>query len=325
MKQKLTIAPIIMASVAGLFTLGSRAEGTNPGDTEKALGYPTSHKTVKVDGLDIFYREAGDKSKPVILLLHGFPSSSHMYRDLIRDLAPFYHVIAPDYPGFGQSSAPGVKEFTYTFDNLATIVEHFIDLLGIKKASLYLQDYGGPIGMRIATRRPEFVQSLIIQNANAYTDGLGEALAPLVAYIQNPNSETEKGARFILSLEGTRWQYTDGAENVERISPDSYITDQFYLDRKGNDEIQLALFRNYGSNLALYDTWHEYFRKNTPPTLVVWGRNDKLFTAPGGDAYKKDNPKAEVHQLNGGHFVLEEHHRQVAELIHQFLTKKGIR
>lgn len=325
MKQKLTIAPIIMASVAGLFTMGSKAEGVHSADNINLAYYPTSYKTVKVDGLDIFYREAGDKNKPVVLLLHGFPSSSHMYRDLIQDLAPFYHVIAPDYPGFGQSSAPGVREFTYTFDNLANIMEHFIDLLGIKKASLYLQDYGGPVGLRIATHRPAFVQALIIQNANAYTDGLGEALKPLVEYIQQPNAETEKGARFILSFEGTRWQYTDGAENVERISPDSYVTDQFYLDRKGNDEIQLTLFRNYGSNLALYESWHEYFRKNTPPTLVVWGRNDKLFTAPGAEAYKKDNPKAEVHLLNGGHFLLEEHHLAVAELIHQFLSKKGIR
>ena len=284
----------------------------------------TTFKTVKIDGLDIFYREAGDKSKPAILLLHGFPASSHMFRDLINDLSESYHLVAPDYPGFGQSSAPSVNKFQYSFENIASVMENFIDALGLKKFSLYLQDYGGPVGFRIAEKRPHAIQSLIIQNANAYNEGLGDALKPLVEYIQNPNPETEKSARFLLSLEGTKWQYTDGAEDQLKISPDSYTLDQFYLDRPGNDEIQLTLFRDYGSNLPLYDVWQNYFRKYQPNTLVISGKNDQLFIAAGAEAFKKDIKDAQISLLTGGHFVLEEKHREAAELIKGFLSKKGI-
>src|SRR5688572_4285604 len=245
-------------------------------------------KTVKVGGLDIFFREAGDKNKPTILLLHGFPSSSHMYRDLINDLSSDYHLIAPDYPGFGQSSSPSPSAYHYSFDNLALTINHFIDALKIKKFSLYVQDYGGPVGFRIATHRPELIQALIVQNANAYSEGLGDALEPLVAYIQNQNAETEKGARSFLSFDAIKWLYTDGAEDISKVSPDSYTTDQYYLSRTGNDEIQLALFRNYGTNLSLYDTWQSYFRKYQPATLVISGKNDKLFIAAGAEAFKKD-------------------------------------
>jgi pimeloyl-ACP methyl ester carboxylesterase len=279
-------------------------------------------KTVPVDGLNIFYREAGDKSKPAILLLHGFPSSSYMYRDLINDLSERYYVIAPDYPGFGQSSAPSIKEYAYSFDNLSVTIEHFIETLGLKKFSLYMQDYGGPVGLRIAAKKPEWIQSLLIQNANAYNEGLGDALQPLVAYIQNPNPETEKTVRFFLSLDATKWMYTDGAEDVSNISPDGQVVDQYYLGRKGNDEIQLALFRDYGTNLPKYEEWHQYFKKHQPKTLIVWGKNDKLFIAQGAEAYKKDLPKAELHLLNGGHFLLEESHMEVAGLIDEFLSKK---
>lgn len=281
----------------------------------------TIFRTIKVDGLDIFYREAGDKNKPTILLLHGFPSSSHMYRDLINDLSSKYHVIAPDYPGFGQSSAPSIKEYEYTFDNLSITVEHFIEKMGLKKFSLYMQDYGGPIGFRIAVKRPELIQSLIIQNANAYKEGLGDALAPLVAYIQNPNAETENTARGFLILDTTKWQYLNGAEDASKVSPDSYTIDQAYLDRKGNDQIQLALFRNYGANLPKYADWQAYLKKYQPSTLVLWGKNDLLFTAPGAEAYKKDVSTAEVHLINGGHFLLEEHHTEAAKLIDAFLSK----
>jgi pimeloyl-ACP methyl ester carboxylesterase len=244
-------------------------------------------KTVKVDGLDIFYREAGNKNKPTILLLHGFPSSSHMYRDLIKDLSEDYYLVAPDYPGFGQSSSPSPSAFNYSFDNLALIITHFIDALELKKFSLYVQDYGGPVGFRIATQRPGSVQALIVQNANAYNEGLGDALSPLVNYIQTPNPETEEAVRVFLSPDTTRWLYTDGAEDILKISPDSYTIDQYYLDRPGNDEIQLALFRNYGTNLPLYDKWHSLFRKYQPPTLVISGKNDKLFVAAGAEAFKK--------------------------------------
>lgn len=282
-------------------------------------------ETVKVNGLDIFYREAGDKNKPAILLLHGFPSSSHMYRDLINDLSTDYYLIAPDYPGFGQSSSPSPSVYNYNFDNLSLTVNSFIDALQLKKINLYVQDYGGPVGFRIASQRPELIQSLIIQNANAYNEGLGDALGPLVAYIQNQNAETEKGARGFLSFDTIKWLYTDGAENVSKISPDSYTTDQYYLSRPGNDEIQLSLFRNYGTNLSLYGEWHSYFRKHQPPTLIVSGKNDKLFTPAGAEAFKKDIKDAQISLLNGGHFVLEEKHAEAAFIIKSFLFKKGIK
>ncbi len=282
-------------------------------------------KTITVKGLDIFYREAGDKNKPTILLLHGFPSSSHMYRDLINDLSADYHLIAPDYPGFGQSSSPSPATYHYSFDNLASTINHFIDQLGLKKFSLFVHDYGGPVGFRIATQRPESIQALIVQNANAYTEGLGEALQPLVAYIQNENEETEKGARSFLSVDAIRWLYTNGAEDTSKISPDSYTLDQSYVTRPGNDEIQLALFRNYGTNISLYETWQSYFRNHQPPTLVISGKNDEIFIAAGAEAFKKDLKDVQVNLLNGGHFVLEEKHTEAASIIKSFLTKKGIR
>ncbi|BAV05031.1 Pimeloyl-ACP methyl ester carboxylesterase [Filimonas lacunae] len=278
------------------------------------------YKTAAIDGLEIFYREAGTAERPLLLLLHGFPSSSHMYRDLIADLSEAYHIIAPDYPGFGQSSMPGIKQFSYTFDNLSVIMERFIDHLQLRDINLYIQDYGGPIGLRIATRRPQLIQSLIIQNANAYNEGLGDALEPLITYIQQPDAAHEQAARFFLTLEATRWLYLNGAHDQARISPDSYITDQYYLDRAGNDEIQLALFLDYGNNLALYDEWHAYFKKHQPKTMVVWGKNDALFIAPGGEAYRKDLPNAEIIQIDGGHFLLEEHHAYVAGLINRFIS-----
>ena len=281
-------------------------------------------KTVSIDGLDVFYREAGNKNNPTILLLHGFPSSSHMYRDLIKDLSADFHLIAPDYPGFGQSSSPSISAYNYSFDNLTLTITHFIDALKLNKFSLYVQDYGGPVGFRIAAKRPELIQALIVQNANAYNEGLGDALRPLVEYIQTQNTETEKGARVFLSFSATKWLYTEGAEDISKISPDSYITDQYYLDRPGNDEIQLALFRNYGTNLSLYDSWHSYFRKYQPTTLVISGKNDKLFLAAGAEAFKKDIKDVQINLLNGGHFVLEEKHLEAASIIKSFLSKKGI-
>ena len=281
-------------------------------------------KTVQVGGLDIFYREAGDKNKPTILLLHGFPSSSHMYRDLINDLSLDYHLIAPDYPGFGQSSSPALSAYTYSFDNLALTINHFIDALELRKLILYVQDYGGPVGFRIATQRPELIKALIVQNANAYDEGLGDALGPLVAYIQNQTAETETGARSFFSFDAVKWLYTDGAEDVSKISPDGYSIDHYYLCRPGNDEIQLALFRNYGTNLSLYDEWHSYFRKYQPAVLIISGKNDKLFLAAGAERFKEDIKDAQISLLNGGHFVLEEKHWEAASLIKSFLFKRGI-
>jgi len=316
--KKILLAAAIVWNVSGV--IGQTGAETRPPASASAPS--TTYQTIKIDGLDIFYREAGNKNNPAILFLHGFPSSSHMYRDIMNDLADKYHVIAPDYPGFGYSSSPSPVEYTYSFDNLSLVMDHFIDALGLKKVSLYVQDYGGPVGFRIATRRPALIRALIIQNANAYTEGLGDALKPLVDYLRDPSPETEKEARSILTAEGTKWQYTDGAEDVTKVSPDSYTTDQYFLDRKGNVDIQLTLFRSYATNLPLYDQWHAYFKKNQPPTLVIWGKNDKLFIAPGAGAYKKDIPRAEVHLLNGGHFLLEEHHAEAARLIDRFLTGK---
>jgi len=282
-------------------------------------------KTVTIKGVNIFYREAGYKSKPTILLLHGFPSSSHMYRDLITDLSHDYHLIAPDYPGFGQSGAPSPAAYDYSFGNLAATITQFIDELGLKKFSLYVHDYGGPVGFRIASHRPQSVQALIVQNANAYVEGLGDALQPLVAYIQNENEETERGARSFLSADAIRWLYTNGAEDASKISPDSYTLDQSYINRPGNDEIQLALFRNYGTNISLYETWQSYFRESQPPTLVISGKNDEIFTAAGAGAFRKDLDDVELNLLDGGHFVLEEKHTEAASIIKSFLVKRGIK
>lgn len=279
------------------------------------------YKNAVINGLDIFYRQAGNSEKPTLLLLHGFPSSSHMFRNLIELLSDSYFLIAPDYPGFGQSSMPNTNEFEYTFHNLSVVIEAFIDELKLKNIHFYVQDYGGPIAFRIASRRPELVNSFIIQNANAYLDGLGEALAPLAAYIESDSEEAEKGARVFLKLEATKWTYLDGASKSEKISPDSYSLDQYYLDRPGNDLIQLALFRDYGSNIALYPEWQDYFKKQQPKTVVIWGKNDKMFIEAGGKAYSKDLPNAKIHQLEGGHFLLEEHSETAAKIIAAFIEK----
>lgn len=321
MKAKITmvilaiVGSVYFKSYANLAVAGAEISKRNKSES-------VQYKTIVVDGLEIFYREAGKPTRPTIVLLHGFPSSSHMYANLINELADNYHVIAPDYPGFGQSSAPSPQQYQYTFENLSITMEHFIDQLKVEKTSLYIQDYGGPVGLRIATRRPEMIQSLIIQNANAYIEGLGEILKPLIAYVQDPNAETEKVARFFLTIDATKAQYLSGAENPGKIAPDSYSLDQYYLDRKGNDAIQLALFRDYGSNIVLYEKWQQYFAQYKPPMLIIWGKNDQFFNASGAMAYKKDSPNAEIHLLNGGHFVLEEHHLKVAGLIESFLNKK---
>ncbi|WP_289660051.1 alpha/beta fold hydrolase [Flavobacterium panacagri] len=279
------------------------------------------YKNVEINGVTIFYRQVGNPEKPVLLLLHGFPSSSHMFRDLMNELSDSFYLIAPDYPGFGQSDAPDVKEFQYTFDNLSIVIEAFIDALKLKNINFYVQDYGGPIGYRIASRRPELVQSFIVQNANAYIEGLGEALAPLAAYIENDTDEAERGARKFLEFEATRWTYLDGASEPEKISPDSYSLDQYYLNRLGNDLIQLALFKNYGTNIALYKEWQDYFKKMQPKMLIIWGKNDKMFIEAGGWAYRNNLPNAEIHQLDGGHFLLEEYHLKMADLIKDFYNK----
>jgi pimeloyl-ACP methyl ester carboxylesterase len=280
----------------------------------------TTYHTIEVDGLNIFYREAGAPNHPTILLLHGFPTSSHMFRNLIVALADRFHLIAPDYPGFGNSSMPKVDEFDYTFDRLAEVMEKFQKAVGLSKYSLYVMDYGAPIGFRLATKHPERVEALIVQNGNAYYEGLREFWEPLKAYWRDRSSENADKLRQFLTLDATKWQYTHGVRHPQVISPDNWIMDQYFLDRPGNNEIQLALFYSYGSNPPLYPQWQEYFRIYQPPTLVVWGKNDFIFPAEGAYPYQRDLKNIEFHLLDTGHFALEEEGDAIANHIRRFLA-----
>ncbi len=278
------------------------------------------NQTITVDGQTIFYREAGDKEKgPTILLLHGFPTSSHMFRNIIPALSDKFHLVAPDYPGFGYNSMPPVDKFEYTFDHLAEIVDKLITQIGLERYSLYVMDYGAPVGYRLAVKHPEKIEALIVQNGNAYEEGLGEFWEPLRAYWNEPNEKNKNALKKFLILEATRWQYTHGVKNENAISPDNWIHDQLLLDRPGNNEIQLQLFYDYKSNPPLYPQWQEYFRKYQPPTLVVWGRNDFIFTKEGAIPYQRDLKNIQIHLLNTGHFALEEEGELIAELISRFL------
>jgi pimeloyl-ACP methyl ester carboxylesterase len=280
----------------------------------------TTYHHTKVRHQQVFYREAGSKNSPTIVLLHGFPSSSHMFRDLIPQLEDKFHVIAPDYVGFGYSDAPGAQDFEYTFDNLAAHVEDLLFVnLGLKQFSIYVQDYGAPVGYRIASKHPDAIQSIVVQNGNAYAEGIGGAFDPMKAFWANRNSETEKPVRALLTKEVTMFQYTHGVKDSEQISPDSYTVDQLFLDRPGNAAIQLDLLYNYQSNVALYDRWHEYFRNRQPRMLILWGKNDPFFTVEGAKAYQRDLPNAELHLIDTGHFALEDSAGFIAASIRQFL------
>jgi pimeloyl-ACP methyl ester carboxylesterase len=281
-----------------------------------------TYHTTQVDGLKIFYREAGPKNAPTLVLLHGYPSSSHMFRNLIPALSDKYHVIAPDYPGFGFSDSPAPDQYAYTFDHLADTVDHFLGQQGITKYSIYVQDYGAPVGFRLATRHPDRVQAIISQNGNAYDEGLAPFWAEfLYPYWKDPNPTTEAKVRQILTPDLTRFQYTQGFRNPEDVSPDSYTFDQMTLDHPGNDKVQLALFYDYRKNPPLYPAWHEYLRKYQPPVLAVWGKNDPVFLPAGAEAFAKDDPRTEVHLLDTGHFALEEDGALIAQYIRDFLAK----
>ncbi len=282
----------------------------------------TMHKYAKVEGLDIFYREAGPKDAPTILLLHGFPTSSHMFRNLIPALSDRFHLVAPDYPGYGNSSMPSMDEFSYTFDRLADVIDRFVTEIGLGKYSLYVQDYGAPVGYRIAVKHPERVQALIVQNGNAYNEGLdNEFWEPIKKYWKEKTDANADALRKLLTLEATKWQYTDGFRNIEAISPDNWMIDQLLLDRPGNKEIQLQMFYDYGSNPPLYPGWQAYFREYQPPTLIVWGKNDKIFPAEGAHPYKRDLKNIEFHLLDTGHFALEEDGDEIATYIRRFMEK----
>jgi pimeloyl-ACP methyl ester carboxylesterase len=281
------------------------------------------HKTVKVGDLEIFYREAGPKDAPTVLLLHGFPTSSQMFRNLIPALGDTYHLIAPDYPGFGHSSMPVHDKFPYTFDNLAKVIDAFTETLGLTRYALYVQDYGAPVGYRLAVKHPERISAIVVQNGNAYVEGLdNDFWVPIKAYWKEPKSQAKRDAlRVALTYETTRWQYTHGVKNPELVSPDGAAHDQFLLDRKGNDEIQLDLFLSYGSNPPLYPSWQEYFRKHQPPVLIAWGKNDQIFPAAGAEPYKRDLKTLEYHLLDAGHFALETNGDEIARLMREFLDK----
>ena len=348
MKRNLRLNIFFAASALIFSFLGinraSLAQVTSPTVKHSATSTVT-YKTVNIDGLEIFYREAGPKTAPTLLLLHGFPTSSHMFRDLIPALADKYHVIAPDYPGFGFSSIPKVSEFDYSFDNLANVIEKFTKTVGLTKYSLYLMDYGAPIGFRIAAAHPERIETLIIQNGNAYDEGIDNIFwEPIKEYwkdrravnkgldnafwknvkaaYKNPNLPNEDALRFVVTLGATKWQYTNGVRNVESISPDTWGHVQPLLDREGNPEIQLQLFYSYGTNPPLYPKWQEYFRKHQPPTLIVWGKNDEIFPAAGAEPYKRDLKNLEYHLFDTGHFALEEDGTAIAKTIRTFLEKR---
>lgn len=311
------------ALVAITLAISNLHESTAHATEPLPLASQVLHRTIKIDGLEIFYREAGPKDAPAILLLHGFPTSSHMFRNLIPALSDKYHVIAPDYPGFGNSSAPSVSEFEYTFDHLAEVMEAFTERIGLAKYSIYLMDYGAPVGLRLAAKHPERVQTLIVQNGNAYDEGIdNEFWKPIKAYWKDRSKEKGDALRSLLTIDATKWQYTHGVRNSETISPDTWGHVQPLLDRPGNQEIQLALFYSYGSNPPLYPQWQEYFRKHQPPTLIVWGKNDPIFPAAGAHPYKRDLRNLECHLLDTGHFALEEDGATITSLIRSFLDKQ---
>jgi pimeloyl-ACP methyl ester carboxylesterase len=279
----------------------------------------TSFHHARVDGNQLFYREAGPKSAPTILLLHGFPTSSHMFRNLIPTLADRYHVIAPDLPGFGFSDAPDRTKFRYTFDHLAKVIDGFTQAIGLNRYAIYVFDYGAPVGFRLALAHPDRITAIISQNGNAYKEGLSQGWNPIQKYWQEPTSENRAALRGFLTPEATRSQYLYGVQNEKLVAPEAYTLDSALLARPGNDEIQLDLFLDYASNVALYPKFQEYFRTRRPALLAVWGKNDPFFLPPGAEAFRRDIPNAEVHFLDTGHFALETHAKEIAERIREFL------
>ena len=274
------------------------------------------YKHIEADGVRVFYREAGDPSAPVMLLLHGFPSSSHMFRDLIPLLAAHYRVIAPDLPGFGFTEVPEARGYRYSFDNLAITMGHFVDALKLTRYALYVFDYGAPVGFRLAVAQPQRVSALVSQNGNAYLEGLGDAWAPIRAYWAEPTAANREVIRnAVLSLESTRYQYLHGVERPELVAPESWMLDLLLMQRPGNDDIQLDLFLDYRNNLTLYPQFQAFFKAAQVPTLVIWGKHDPFFIPPGAHAYKTDNPNAVVELLDTGHFALETHAEHIAQRI----------
>ncbi len=279
------------------------------------------YRSADAGGLKVFYREAGPADAPVILLLHGFPSASHMFRDLIPLLAGPYRVIAPDLPGFGQSGMPGRDEFTYTFDNIADVIGRFTQVIGLRRYAVYVFDYGAPTGFRLAARHPDRVTAIISQNGNAYEEGLSDGWAPIRAYWQDRSPANREALRSFLAPQTTVWQYTHGTPDPAAVSPDGYSLDNFYLARPDADEVQLDLLGDYKSNVELYPAFQRYFREHSPALLAIWGKNDPFFLPAGAEAFKRDLPDAEVRFLDTGHFALETHAAEIAAAIRDFLER----
>lgn len=301
------------------------AAGAAPAQASAAaLAAPATihYRTATIDGVKMFYREAGPADGPVLLLLHGFPTSSHMFRNLIPLLADRYHVIAPDYPGFGQSDAPDHRQFTYSFAHFADMVDELMGKVGAERYAMYVMDYGAPVGYRLAIKHPERVSALIVQNGNAYEEGLGPFWDRIKAYWKSGSAQDRDAQAWLVGLDATRFQYLDGVSDPSRISPDNWVHDQALLDRPGNRDIQLDLFYDYRTNVPLYPAFHSFFRERKPPTLIVWGRNDKIFPEPGAHPYRRDLPDAEIHILDTGHFALEDKLDEMAPLIRDFLDRK---
>ncbi|MCQ4628921.1 alpha/beta hydrolase [Shinella sp. CPCC 100929] len=282
------------------------------------MTHPT-YRSVDVDGFEVFYREAGDPAKPSLLLLHGFPTSGHMFRDLIPLLAKDFHLVAPDLPGFGRSALPSRDQFAYTFDNLAKVIGRFTEVVGLEKFAVYVFDYGAPTGLRLAMAHPERITAIVSQNGNAYTEGLSDGWNPIERYWREPTAENREALRGMLSEDAIRWQYEHGVSNPAQISPDGIALDLFYLQRPEADEIQLDLMLDYASNVALYPAFQAYFREHQPRLLAIWGDKDPFFLPPGAEAYKRDLPNAQVQFLDTGHFALETHANEIADEIRVFL------
>jgi pimeloyl-ACP methyl ester carboxylesterase len=277
--------------------------------------------TVDVDGLKVFYREAGDKTRPTLLLLHGFPSASHMFRDLIPQLSDRYRVVAPDLPGFGMTEQPARDKFTYSFENIAKVINRFTQVLDLDKFAIYVFDYGAPVGFRLAVKHPERIAAIITQNGNTYLEGVSDAFAPIQAYWKEPSQANRDALRGFLAPETTLFQYTHGVADPSMVSPDGRNLDDFYLARPGNSEIQLDLLLDYQSNVALYDTIQAYLRQHQPPVLAVWGKNDPFFIPPGAEAFRRDVPSTEIRFIDSGHFALETHAREIGAAMREFLAK----
>lgn len=340
LNQTMTVLLPVVMSTTLLLALSSAVNAD-----QTAAASEVKYKTVEVQGLDIFYREAGNPENPTLLLLHGFPTSSHMFRELMPVLADEYHLIAPDYPGYGYSSMPSVDEFEYSFDNMARIMGELVDDIGIDDYSLYLMDYGAPIGYRLAAAEPERIESLIVQNGNAYMEGIDNNFwEPIREYwkdrdavnagldnawwknvkaaYKQPEMSNDDALRFLTTLGATKWQYTNGVSDVEAVSPDTWGHVQPLLDREGNQEIQLQMFYSYGSNPELYPSWQQYFRDHQPPTLIVWGKNDEIFPAAGAEPYKRDLENLDYYLLDTGHFALETHVDEIADRMRTFLERE---